>query len=221
MKRTPLRRRAPLRARKSLRRTTPLERTNSMAATEAQRAAVAGQPCIACGAEHGVDAAHLLSGRRRVGACLLPACSLGGMPPRRDRRGARGRMRRRGARDRDRPRPCVSSGLPATASTRPSARAASTGTGSFSSSARRRAADRRATRDLAGRNETNQRWRDVVTSRLVCGRPPRRCGRLDRGHTRRSSWGDRSFALQARRSRSRLPPARRRGTRRRPRGDRP
>lgn len=31
-----------------------------MAATDAQRAAVAGRPCIACGSEHRVDAAHVI-----------------------------------------------------------------------------------------------------------------------------------------------------------------
>jgi hypothetical protein len=72
MKRTPLRRRAQLRARKPLRRTTPLQRTDSMAASEAQRAAVAGRPCIACGAEHRVDAAHLIP--RSLGGCGDPLC---------------------------------------------------------------------------------------------------------------------------------------------------
>jgi hypothetical protein len=72
MKRTPLRRRAQLRARKPLRRTAPLQRTDSMAASEAQRAAVAGRPCIACGAEHGVDAAHLIP--RSLGGCGDPLC---------------------------------------------------------------------------------------------------------------------------------------------------
>ena len=76
MKRTPLRRRAQLRARKPLRRTTPLQRTDSMAASEAQRAAVAGRPCIVCGAEHRVDAAHLIP--RSLGCgnplCVVPLC---------------------------------------------------------------------------------------------------------------------------------------------------
>ena len=67
MKRTPLRRRAQLRARKPLRRTAPLHPTDSMAASEAQRAAVAGQPCIVCGAEHRIDAAHLIP--RSLGGC--------------------------------------------------------------------------------------------------------------------------------------------------------
>ena len=58
----------------------------------------------------------------------------------------------------------------------------------------------------------------LVTNRRLCGRRPRCCCRRDRGYTRRSSWGGRSFALQARRGRSRLPPERRRGTRQRPRG---
>jgi hypothetical protein len=71
MKRTPLRRRAQLRARNPLRRTTPLQRTDSMAASEAQRAAVAGRPCIVCGAEHCVDAAHLMP--RSLG-CGDPLC---------------------------------------------------------------------------------------------------------------------------------------------------
>ncbi len=72
MKRTPLRRRAQLRANKPLRRTTPLQRTPSMAATESQRAAVAGRPCIVCGAEHGVDPAHLIP--RSLGGCGDPLC---------------------------------------------------------------------------------------------------------------------------------------------------
>ena len=71
MKRTPLRRRAQLRARKPLRRTTPLQRTASMAASEAQRAAVAGRPCIVCGAEQRVDPAHLIP--RSLGGCGRPA----------------------------------------------------------------------------------------------------------------------------------------------------
>jgi hypothetical protein len=72
MKRTPLRRRAQLGARKPLRRTTPLQRTDSMAASKAQRAAVAGRPCIVCGAEHRVDAAHLIP--RSLGGCGDPLC---------------------------------------------------------------------------------------------------------------------------------------------------
>jgi hypothetical protein len=72
MKRTPLRRRAQLGARKRLRRTTPLQRNDSMAASEAQRAAVAGRPCIVCGAEHRVDAAHLIP--RSLGGCGDPLC---------------------------------------------------------------------------------------------------------------------------------------------------
>jgi hypothetical protein len=77
MKRTPLRRRARLRARKPLRRTTPLRRTSAMAATESQRAAVAGRPCIVCGAEHRIDAAHLIPrsmGGCGAGACCVPLC---------------------------------------------------------------------------------------------------------------------------------------------------
>ena len=72
MKRTPLRRRAQLRARTPLRRTTPLQRTPSMAATDSQRAAVAGRPCIVCGATHGVDPAHLIP--RSLGGCGDPLC---------------------------------------------------------------------------------------------------------------------------------------------------
>jgi hypothetical protein len=76
MKRTPLRRRAQLRARTPLRRTTPLARTASLAATDAQRAAVAGRPCIVCGSEHRVDAAHVIP--RALGCgdalCVCPLC---------------------------------------------------------------------------------------------------------------------------------------------------
>jgi hypothetical protein len=77
MKRTALRRRAPLRAKRPLRRSTPLTPTASMAASEAQRAAVAGRPCIVCGATTRVDPAHLIP--RAVGgcsdrACVIPAC---------------------------------------------------------------------------------------------------------------------------------------------------
>lgn len=77
MKRTPLRRRAKLRARKPLRRATPLERTPALAATDAQRAAVAGRPCIVCGAASRVDPAHLIS--RSLGGCgealcVVPLC---------------------------------------------------------------------------------------------------------------------------------------------------
>jgi hypothetical protein len=79
MKRTPLRRRAPLRGKTKLRRSRPLERTASMAATDAQSAAVAGRTCIVCGADRRIDPAHLLSGRRPVGMCVLPACSLVGV----------------------------------------------------------------------------------------------------------------------------------------------
>jgi hypothetical protein len=53
-----------------------LKRTTSMAATDAQRAAVAGQPCIACGSEHRVDAAHVIP--RALGCgdalCVCPLC---------------------------------------------------------------------------------------------------------------------------------------------------
>lgn len=72
MKRTRLRRRAPLRATKPLRRTTPLRRTPSMAATERQRASVAGRPCIVCGADRRVDAAHLIP--RSLGGCGEVRC---------------------------------------------------------------------------------------------------------------------------------------------------
>jgi hypothetical protein len=72
MKRTPLRRRAKLRARTPQRRTTPLARTASMAATDSQRAAVAGRPCIVCGATTGIDPAHLIP--RSLGGCGDPLC---------------------------------------------------------------------------------------------------------------------------------------------------
>lgn len=72
MKRTPLRRRAKLRAYTPLRRSEPLQRTPSLAATDAQRAAVAGRACIACGAEHGIDAAHLVP--RSLGGCGDALC---------------------------------------------------------------------------------------------------------------------------------------------------
>ena len=77
MKRTALRRRAKLRARRSLRRTTPLQRTPSLAATDRQRDAVAGRPCIVCGATHRIDPAHLIP--RSLGGCgealcVVPAC---------------------------------------------------------------------------------------------------------------------------------------------------
>jgi hypothetical protein len=72
MKRTPLRRRAKLRARTPLRRTTPLVRTASLAATDSQRAAVAGRPCLVCGATTGVDPAHLIP--RSLGGCGDPLC---------------------------------------------------------------------------------------------------------------------------------------------------
>lgn len=72
MKRTPLRRRAKLRAGKPLRHTAPLQRTDSLAATDSQRAAVAGRPCIACGATQGIDPAHLIP--RSLGGCGDPLC---------------------------------------------------------------------------------------------------------------------------------------------------
>jgi 5-methylcytosine-specific restriction endonuclease McrA len=76
MKRTPLGRRAPLRAGRPLRRLTPLRRTTSMAATDAQRFAVAGRPCIACGSEHRVDAAHVIPRSLGCGDALdvVPLC---------------------------------------------------------------------------------------------------------------------------------------------------
>jgi hypothetical protein len=74
MKRTALRRRARLRARKPLRRATPLQRTASLMASDAQRAAVAGRPCIVCGAVSRVDPAHLIS--RSLGGCGDPACCI-------------------------------------------------------------------------------------------------------------------------------------------------
>ena len=74
MKRTPLRRRVMLRAHRPLRRTKPLQRTPSLAASDAQRAAVAGRPCIVCGAESRVDPAHLIS--RSLGGCGEPACCI-------------------------------------------------------------------------------------------------------------------------------------------------
>lgn len=72
MKRTPLRRRARLRARKPMRRTTPLQPTESLAATDAQRAAIAGRPCIVCGATARIDPAHLIP--RSLGGCGDPLC---------------------------------------------------------------------------------------------------------------------------------------------------
>jgi hypothetical protein len=72
MKRTSLRRRAPLRARNPLRRTKPRQRTASLAATDRQRAAVAGRPCIVCGAERGIDPAHVIP--RSLGGCGDPLC---------------------------------------------------------------------------------------------------------------------------------------------------
>ena len=72
MKRTPLRRRAQLRARTPLRRTKPFARTASLAATDRQRLAVAGRPCIVCGATTGVDPAHLIP--RSLGGCGDPLC---------------------------------------------------------------------------------------------------------------------------------------------------
>jgi 5-methylcytosine-specific restriction endonuclease McrA len=76
MKRTPLRRRAPLRAGRPLRRLTPLRRTTSMAATDAERSAVVGRPCIACGSEHRVDAAHVIPRSLGCGDALdvVPLC---------------------------------------------------------------------------------------------------------------------------------------------------
>jgi hypothetical protein len=77
MKRTAPRRRAQLRARRPLRRSTPLRRTPSLAATDRQRAAVAGRPCIVCGAARRIDPAHLIP--RSLGGCgealcVVPAC---------------------------------------------------------------------------------------------------------------------------------------------------
>jgi 5-methylcytosine-specific restriction endonuclease McrA len=76
MKRVPLRRRAPLRAGRPLRRLTPLRRTTSTAATDAQRSAVARRPCIACGSEHRVDAAHVIPRSLGCGDALdvVPLC---------------------------------------------------------------------------------------------------------------------------------------------------
>jgi hypothetical protein len=45
-----------------------------MAATDAQRAAVAGRPCIVCGATSPVDPAHLTS--RAQGGCDAPTCCI-------------------------------------------------------------------------------------------------------------------------------------------------
>ena len=63
-------------ARTPRRRTTPLARTASLAATDAHRAAVAGRPCIVCGSEHRVDAAHVVP--RALGCgdalCVCPLC---------------------------------------------------------------------------------------------------------------------------------------------------
>jgi hypothetical protein len=73
MKRTPLRRRAPLRARTPLVRKVALKRTTSMVASEAQRAAVAGRPCVVCGSEHRVDAAHVIP---RALGCGHPLCTV-------------------------------------------------------------------------------------------------------------------------------------------------
>jgi hypothetical protein len=72
MKRTPLRRRAHLRARTPLRRTAPLQPSRSLAASDSQRAAIAGRPCIVCGARHGIDPAHLIP--RSLGGCADPLC---------------------------------------------------------------------------------------------------------------------------------------------------
>jgi len=77
MKRTALRRRAPLRAKRPLRRSTPLKPTASMAVSDAQRAAVAGRPCIVCGATTRVDPAHVIpraAGGCSERACVIPAC---------------------------------------------------------------------------------------------------------------------------------------------------
>jgi hypothetical protein len=43
-----------------------------MAATDAQRAAVAGRPCIVCGADKRVDPAHVIS--RSMGGCGDALC---------------------------------------------------------------------------------------------------------------------------------------------------
>jgi hypothetical protein len=43
-----------------------------MEASAPQRAAVAGRPCIVCGGEHRVDAAHVLP--RSLGGCGDPLC---------------------------------------------------------------------------------------------------------------------------------------------------
>jgi hypothetical protein len=77
MKPTPLRRRARLRAHTPLLRTTPLRRTESFGATDSQRAAVAGRPCIVCGATQRVDPMHVIP--RSLGGCgdqlcIVPAC---------------------------------------------------------------------------------------------------------------------------------------------------
>ena len=72
MKRTVLRRRAPLRAKRPLARSTPIRRTPSMAATDAQRAAVAGRPCIVCGATSRVDPAHIIP--KSLGGCGSASC---------------------------------------------------------------------------------------------------------------------------------------------------
>jgi hypothetical protein len=77
MKRTPLRRRAKLRAGRSLRRTMPLERTPSLTASQSQRIAVAGMPCIVCGATSAVDPAHLIP--RSLGGCDDPLCVVPGV----------------------------------------------------------------------------------------------------------------------------------------------
>jgi hypothetical protein len=72
MKRTPLRGRAQLGVRTPVRRAAPLARTASLAATDRQRLAVAGWPCIVCGATHGIDPAHLIP--RSLGGCGDPLC---------------------------------------------------------------------------------------------------------------------------------------------------
>jgi hypothetical protein len=72
MKRTPLRRRTGLRARSPLKRTTPLTRSPALAASEAQRHAVAGRPCIVCGAKSGGDPAHVIP--KSLGGCSHELC---------------------------------------------------------------------------------------------------------------------------------------------------
>jgi hypothetical protein len=80
MKRTSLRRRAELRARAPLKRGTalkrraPLNRSPAMTASEAQRAAIAGLPCIVCGATGRTDPSHVIP--RSLGGCGDPACTV-------------------------------------------------------------------------------------------------------------------------------------------------